>query len=54
MGSPREKVNHAIFLMHIDPDSKIAKDARILIVDDEQQNVARLGDCVAAQQIFGC
>lgn len=47
MGSLGEKNQSHFFLMHIDPDSKIAKDARILIVDDEQQNVARLGEILS-------
>ena len=33
--------------MHIDPVSKIAKDARILIVDDEELNVSQLGQVLS-------
>ena len=36
------------YLMHIDPKSNIAKDARILIVDDEKKNVTALGQILSS------
>lgn len=48
MGSPWEiNFNALTFFMHIDPASNIAKDARILIVDDEELNVALLGQILS-------